>query len=250
MMSRSPGKGSRVEPFRDLFGLDPEVVSETCVLLPFAPKRLLSGLGVEKLERGLLYSSATGEFCTVILTRIGAVFAGDAVLHLAGTRCREIIFIGTCGLLSPVPSRRIGSLVCPALWYSQESFSRLASGDLTSGPPGYPDQELRRSLLRSAGMEEEDQPAGISFGSLCLQPQLLPRWRGRGVEVVDLESAAVCSAARRTGSKAVSLLAVSDIVGVRPYYQVLTSPERESLNGALDRAVQSVCRYISKKSSG
>ena len=67
---------------------------------------------------------------------------------------------------------------------------------------------------------------------------------------MDLESAAVCSAARRTGSKAVSLLAVSDIVGVRPYYQVLTSPERESLNGALDRAVQSVCRYISKKSSG
>ncbi len=239
-----------MEPFQDLFGLDPEAVSETCVLLPFAPKGLLSGLGVEKLERGLLYSSAAGQFCTVILTRIGAAFAGDAVLHLAGTRCREIIFIGTCGLLSPVPSRRIGSLVCPALWYSQESFSRLVSGDLTSVPPVYPDRDLRRCLLRSAGIEEADRPAGISFGSLCLQPQLLPRWRGRGVEVVDLESAAVCAAARRTGSKAVSLLAVSDIVGVRPYYQVLTSYERENLHGALDRAGQSVCRYISEKPSG
>ncbi len=238
-----------MEPFRDLFGLPPETVGEACVLLPFAPKRILRGFGIEKLERGLLYSAAAGDLCTVVLTRIGAVFAGDAVLHLADTDCREIIFLGTCGLLSSGSSLGIGSLVCPSAWYGQESFSRLISGDPDPGPLVYPDRELRRSLLRAAGIEAEG-PSGVSFGSLCLQPRLLPRWRGRGVAVVDLESAAVCSAAARTGRKAVSLLAVSDIVGDRPYYRVISTAERESLDGALDRAVEIVCRYFSERPRG
>lgn len=236
-----------MEPFRELFGLDPLAVSETCVLLPFSPKSVLSGFGVERLNRGLLYSAAAGDPGTLVVTRIGAVFAGDAVLHLAGTRCREIVFLGTCG---SIVRREIGSLVCPAAWYGQESFSRLVSGDLNPGPLVYPDRELRRSLLRAAGLEDEPGPAGVSFGSLRLQLELLPKWRRKGVEVVDLESAAVLAAAARTGLRAVSLLAVSDIVGLRPYYRPLSSAERDRLEGALDRVVKSVCRYIRKKPAG
>ncbi len=238
-----------MEPFRVLFGLDPAAVGENCVLVPFVSKRILRGFGVKELERGLLYSAAPGDLCTVILTRIGAVFAGDAVLHLADTPCREIIFLGTCGLLSSNSSRRIGSLVCPSAWYGQESFSRLATGDAEPGPLVYPDRELRRSLLRTAGIGGEGT-AGVSFGSLRLQTRLLPAWRGRGVEVVDLESAAVCAAAAETGIRAVSLLAVSDVVGEQTYYQVFSPADRESLDRALDRAVQSVCRYISEKPAG
>ncbi len=236
-------------PFRDLFGIDPSTVSETCVLFPLLRRSLPGGFGVDKLQRGLLYSAGSGKFCTVILTRIGSVFAGDAVLHLAGAGCREVIFLGTCGLLSPGLPREIGSLVCPSPWYGQESFSRLAADDLSPGPRFLPDPGLRRALLRAGGLEEEPGPAGVSFGSLSLQEELLPRWRGRGVEVVDLESAAVCAAAVRAGVRAVSLLAVSDIVGSRPYDSPLTPAERTGLDRALGRAVETVCRYISEKSS-
>ncbi len=236
-----------MNPFQDLFGIDPSSVSETCVLFPFLRRSLLGGFGVGKLHRGLLYSAASGELCTVVLTRIGPVFAGDAVLHLAGAGCREVIFLGTCGLLSPGLPREIGSLVCPSPWYGQESFSRLAADDLSPGPRFLPDPELRRALLLAGGLEEEPGPAGVSFGSLSLQEELLPRWRGRGVEVVDLESAAVCAAAARSGVRAASLLAVSDIVGTRPYYSPLTPAERARLDRALDRAVETVCRYISGK---
>ncbi len=236
-----------MDPFRTLFGIDPSSVSETCVLFPFFRKNFPGAFGVEKLRRGFLYSAGSGENCTVVLTRIGPVFAGDAVLHLAGAGCREVIFLGTCGLLSPGLPREIGSLVCPTPWYGQESFSRLAAGDFSPGLRFHPDPELRRSLLSAGGMEEEDGPAGVSFGSLSLQEELLPRWRGRGVEVVDLESAAVCAAAARAGVRAAALLAVSDIVGARPYYRPLPPDERTRLDLALDRAVEAVCRYISGK---
>ena len=238
-----------MEPFRQLFGLDASAVGETCVLLPFSRKRLLQSLGVGRLNRGFLYSAAPGDLCTVILTRVGAVFAGDAVLHLADTPCKEIIFLGTCGLVPPAGERGIGSLVCPSPWYGQESFSRLAAGDLSPGPRFFPDPDLRRALLRSAGLEAEDGPAGVSFGSLRLQPELLPAWRGRGVEAVDLESAAVLAAAARTGRKAAALLAVGDIVGPRPYHQPLTPEEESRLGRALDRAVESVCCYIGAKTN-
>jgi hypothetical protein len=239
-----------VEPFRELFGLDPAAVGETCVLIPFARKNILSGLGVGKFNRGLLYSAASGGLCTVILTRIGPVFAGDAVLALAETSCREVIFLGTCGLIPPGGGREIGSLVCPSLWYARESFTELVRGDDSSGVVISPDPKLRLSLLRAGGLEDEKGPTGISFGSLRLQEELLPVWRGRVVEVVDLESAAVLSAASRIGIRAVSLLAVSDIVGLRPYYQILSPEEERRLREALDRAVKSVCRYIQEKPVG
>lgn len=236
-----------MDSFRVLFGLEPSSVAGTCVLFPFFRKSLLSGFGVEKLNRGLLYSAASGDLCTLVLTRIGSVFAGDAVLHLAGAGCREVIFLGTCGLLSPELPREVGSLVCPSPWYGRESFSRLAADDVSPGPRFSPDPGLRRALLSAGGLEEEPGPPGVSFGSLSLQEELLPRWRGRGVEVVDLESAAVCAAAARAGVRAASLLAVSDIVGTRPYYSPLSPAERAGLDRALDRAVEIVCRYISAK---
>lgn len=238
-----------MEPFRELFGLDPSEVRSTCLILPFSRRSILSGFGVRKLKRGLLYSAAVGDICTVIVTRIGPVFAGDAVLHLAGTGCREIIFLGTCGLIPPVEGREIGSLVCPSSFHGQESFSRLAAGDLSSGPCFAPDPELRASLLRSTGLDADPGPAGVSFGSLRLQPELLPAWRERGAEVVDLESASVLAAAARAGRKAACLLAVSDIVGLRPYYQPLSPDEGTRLDEALDRAVASVCRYIGAKTN-
>ncbi len=235
-------------PFRELFGLDPADVGETCVLLPFSRKDILSGFGLERLGRGRLYSAGRGEICTVVRTRMGPAFAGDAVLHLADdTSCREIIFLGTGGLIPPNSKRGIGSLVCPLPWYGKESFSELATADLSPGPCFFPAPALRRALMAAAGLEEESGPAGVSFGSLHLQPDLLPAWRERGVEVVDLESAAVLAAAARAGLKAVSLLAVSDIVGMLSYYRQLRPEERSRLDGALERAVESICRYIREK---
>ncbi|MFH1038397.1 MAG: hypothetical protein V1789_07005 [PVC group bacterium] len=239
-----------MDRFQALFGIDPAAVRETCVLIPFVTRSILRDFGIGRMNRGRLYSSGVGPDWTLIQTRIGPVFAGDAVLHLKSTPCREIIFLGTGGLFREDGPRRIGSLICPSVWYARESFTELAIGKDSPVIEVFPDPRLRRSLIRAAGLEEDGDSAGVSFGSLELQAGERDIWRGRGAEVVDLESAAVLAAAGRINRRAAALLAVSDIVGARPFDRQLSRDEKTRLQQSLNRAARSICACIKEKLNG
>jgi purine-nucleoside phosphorylase len=254
--------------------------------MPFVPKGVLQEFGVNRLSRGGLYGAGNGEFCTLFHTRMGPSFTGDAVLYLSDTPCRELYFLGTCGLLRRTPGIKIGSLVSPSRCYAQESFTSLLSDPTSTGIATSPDLLLYQELINFGGAEDSkysgnrladscsgdlqaanhgpadggaatsavspahrmfiEEVTGISAGSLKLQPEKIGEWRERGVQVVDLESAAFFAAARRIERSAAALMVVSDIVGENPWHQ---ESDRELVSGSLRNAARILCEIISKKQS-
>ena len=210
--------------------------------MPFVTKEILREFGVQELSRGLLYGSGNGEGCTVFHTRMSPAFTGDAVLYLASTPCRYLYFLGTCGLLPGTPGLKIGSLVSPSRCYAQESFTAILTNPAASGIKTTPDLILHR-LLQSTGKEIKGV-TGISAGSLKLQSDKVDLWRGKGIQVVDLESAAFFAAARSVDRSAAALMAVSDIVGDNPWYQ---ANDRDRVRGSLLSAARILCKIISQK---
>ena len=274
-----------MEIFKKLFGIEAERVQASCVVMPFVTKEVLREFGVEDLSRGQLYGAGNGECCTVFHTRMGASFTGDAVLYLSQTPCRELYFLGTCGLLYRTPGIKIGSLVSPSHCYAQESFTSLLSDSRSIGISSSPDQALLQGLVNFRGGEDskyslnrgEDSrsgdlqvanngrlkaaatsavsPAhqifitevtGISAGSLKLQQEKIGEWRERGVQVVDLESAAFFAAARHIERSAAALMVVSDIIGENPWHQ---ESDREFVSESLRHAARILCEITSKKQS-
>jgi nucleoside phosphorylase len=214
--------------------------------MPFVTKGILREFEIEALSRGRLYSSGNGEICTVFHTRLGGVFTGDAVLYLSETPCRKLYFLGSCGLLQRTQGLKIGSIVSPSHCYAQESFTSLLSNPASPGILTTPDSILYRVLINSGGKGEIKEVIGISSGSLKMQPEKRGEWQKRGVQVVDLESAAFFAAARHIELSAAALMVVSDIVEVRPWYQ---ENARGIISGSLQRAARILCEIISKKQS-
>ncbi len=234
-----------MEIFKKLFGIEAEKVQASCVVMPFVTKGILGELGVQKLARGQLYGAGQGECFTVFHSRMGASFTGDAVLYLENTPCREIYFLGTCGLLRPIPGLEIGSLVSPIRCFAQESFTSLLLAESAPLSVTTPDRSVQQFLLRDGGGEIKEV-TGLSAGSLKLQQEKIGEWQERGVQVVDLESAAFLAAARQIERSAAALMVVSDIVKERPWYQ---QDNRELIGGSLTTAARILCEIINRKQS-
>lgn len=230
--------------FLSLFGVRPERIKPLCVLLPFAPRRLLGELGVSRLSRGKLYGSGEAEGFTVIRTGMGPLRVGDAVLELAETPARRLILFGSCGSLASPEKDPAGELVTPARAFAAESFTDLLLGGGEVRRSFHPDPVFQQSLLAAApGIREVTL---LSAGSLKLEEEKKPAWIKAGIETVDLESAAFFAAARARGRAAVSLLLISDTVGGEPFYRDLSPRDRERMNRALQKGSGIICRLSGK----
>ena len=230
--------------FRRLFGAEKREIKTTCVLLPFFRKEILRFLGVKKISRGKLYGVGKASHFTVIHTGMGAVFLGDAVLHLKETACRQLILFGACGLIAGRKELGIGSLVSPTKCYASESFSRMLSETDEPRPEFYPDRELQSRFLSRAEPAGVKEVVALSVGSLKLQEERLDSLRREGAEVVDLECAAFFAAARATGRSALALLFITDVVGEKPYYRRLSVREKLALLKKIRRGGRLICGFI------
>lgn len=225
--------------FQSIFGIPAQNIRRTVVLLPFIQPGTLALLGIEKLQSGALYSSASTPFLSVIRTGIGASFTGDAVLYLAETAAQNILFLGTCGLIQPVSNINTGALVIPRLSYSIESFCCILRNDYPSPLAANCDPQLANDARILTGLKLPDVCCA-SFGSLYLEEQNQPRLRALGVEVIDMECAALFLAAGKTGRRALAFLSVTDIPGEKPYYTQATSCDKKNLTDNLSQACLAV----------
>lgn len=235
-----------MDRFKALFGMKADAVRRVCILMPFIGKGALDRFGIKKLARGRLYGIGNGDICTVVHTRMGAAFTGDAVLYLSSTPCREIILFGTCGLFRKAPGLGIGTLVSPSRCHARESFTELLTGIGDTGSVFFPDSCLQRELL-AVGVEGEiREVTALSVGSLKLTEERRDHCLDRGIQAVEMECAACYAAARRIKRRAAALLVVSDIVGERPFYRKLDPVENDRLLSSFSRAAWIICKCITE----
>jgi purine-nucleoside phosphorylase len=233
-----------MDTFETLFGITSKAVQRTCVLLPVIAKDTLRTFGIEKLSKGLLYGAANGNGFTIVHTRVGAPFLGDAVLHLGKTDCVNLVLLGACGAVRRTDNLTLGSMVSPHKCYALESFSNLLLDKDSRPLVFYPHGDLYETFL--AESKNTERVTCLSAGSLKLQDEWKEQLPCRGVEVVDMECSAFFAAARHTGRRAVALFYVSDIIGEKPFFSAYSAEEKSAVSTAAQRAAENICEFIRK----
>ena len=225
--------------FEDLFGIPSDQIKPLCILMPFLVKPIHQAFGITQFHKGKPYSSACHEDFTLIETRIGPLFTGDAILALKNSPCRKILFIGSCGTLDP--SRfPIGSIVLPKAVYALESFSEMVSkqASFTHNIP-VPSSPLYEFLSQNILSVQ-----CASIGSIQLENEFHQLFSRHRINVIDMECASVFSAARAIGRPAASLLYVTDIIGETTPYDPYNEEARLAIVQAQTRITEIIQHTI------
>lgn len=231
----------RMDTFKRLFGIPSTQVRRHCILLPVVTPLIAKGCAAPGMRRGMLYAAVSQEDRTFIHCGIGAALAGDAVLYLEKTGCRDIVLFGSCGLVRPARGLGLASMVSPAAAFAWESFSGLLAGDTGEVRVYKPDvQALQRVCAQADATPAPERVICATVGSLLLERGLQEPFAGRGIDVVDMECSAVFAAAAHIRRQAAALFFVSDLIAGQEYTQSF-SPDQRS---ALARAVSACGRRL------
>jgi purine-nucleoside phosphorylase len=233
-----------MDRFAAIFGIAKDQIQKNCLLLPFLPAGALRELGIKELSSGAVFSSASLKGLTVIKTGIGANFVGDAALHLAKTRCENVFFLGSCGLINNKLGLRLGDLVFPTVAYPFESFTDILTGRIQKPIGAYPDSGLMSDFLEVTGLELH-RSACVSFCSLYHEENFIPLFQRLGADVIEMECAALFHAARKAEKKALALLYISDIPSTKPLYKTPSPEDKKNLAEGIRQACQSINKFCS-----
>ncbi|MDD5629339.1 MAG: hypothetical protein PHU21_09755 [Elusimicrobia bacterium] len=209
-----------MDRFKKLFGIEKGLVKPDCILSPLHEVDLLAGPRVQRRARGEYFRAADCPQATIIGTRYN-LLAGDCVLALEDSPCRNIYLFNCCGGLGA----GIGAAFSVARAFDFESFSGMLAGK-GEGGCHLPDQALAGEFSRRCGLPEG---TCATVGSLALEAALLPRFRALGVDCLDMECSAVFSAARRAGKRALAVLYVSNSVPDKPWHEHLDRSDIQRL---------------------
>ncbi|MBI5624100.1 MAG: hypothetical protein HY924_09995 [Elusimicrobia bacterium] len=186
--------------------------------------------------RGDYFRVVDSPSATIIGTHY-SLLAGDCVLSLADSPCRNIYLFNCCGGLG----REIGAAYSVKKAFDFEGFSAMLAGKGENA--GYlPDQALAGRFSRFSGLA---QGTCATVGSLALEEVHLPRFRELGVDCLDMECSAVFSAAKKTGKAALALLYVSNSIPDKPWHEHLTQPDIQRLARSRKDLASLLLRFIS-----
>jgi len=212
-------------------------------LMPFISKDALQWFGIRRFARGKLYGAGNSRDFTLIHSGPGPALTGDAVLYLKDTGCKNVILFGSCGLLAQNNGLGIGSLISPLKAYSLESFSRMLANQEIALDVYYPDKKLLEDFSSTAGNSITPVTCA-TVSSLKLEEERKDDWLKQGIEAVDMECSAFFSAAGHSGLKAMAVFYVTDIIGVKPFYQNMGLKDKAKIFLARKKAAGLLCKFI------
>ncbi|MGA1875291.1 MAG: hypothetical protein ACMUIA_06770 [bacterium] len=242
--------------FHSLFGTDAAALRRICVLAPFSSREMLKGFKMERCAGGALYSVGDNGLFSLVVTRMGAPFLGDAVLHLEHTPCEYLILFGSCGAVDG-KGFEPGSLAVIETAYSQDSFVNMLF-QRKCDSVYYPDEEFLRRFLSCQKEYPLKRATCLTVGSLKLEEQYLSALQHDStstdhhdstahhdaIDVVDMETSAFYAASGHTHKKALSFLLVTDILTKFPYYLAMGAENRKLLRQFTARASEILFELI------
>ncbi|MFA6003641.1 MAG: hypothetical protein WC881_06195 [Elusimicrobiota bacterium] len=227
-----------MDTFKKLFGTDKSRIRPDCILSPLNEVDLFAGPQAGERARGDYFRAADLGFATLIGTRYN-LLAGDCVLRLADSPCRNIYLFNCCGGIGV----DIGAAYSVQKAWALESFSGMLAGQ-DPAASYQPDPELAREFSAYSGL-----PAGIcaTVGSLALEESYLPRFQELGVDCLDMECSAVFSAAKQAGQRALALLYVSNRIPDKPWHEHLDRKDIQSLGRARQDLAAQLTGFIARE---
>ena len=212
-----------MDAFKKLFGVEKSRIKPDCILTPLNEVDLFAGSRTGGRARGDYFRVADSPHATLIGTRY-SLLAGDCVLSLADSPCRNIYLFNCCGGIDA----GIGAAYSVRKAFDFESFSGMLAGKAEAACY-LPDAGLAGEFSSSSGLSEG---TCATVGSLVLEATLLPRFRALGVDCLDMECSAVFSASKQAGKRALALLYVSNSVPDKPWHEHLDRRDIQRLGRA------------------
>lgn len=225
-----------MDTFKKLFGVDKSRIKPDCILSPLDEAGLFAGT---RLAHGDYFRVAECRHATLVGTRY-SLLAGDCVLHLADTPCRNIYLFNCCGGIGG----EVGAAYSVKKAFDFEGFSAMLAGREESGCH-LPDAELAGEFASASGLPEG---TCATVGSLALEGAHLPRFRALGVDCLDMECSAVFSAARKAGKRALALLYVSNRVPDKPWHEDLDRRDIQRLRRSRQDLAALLTGFLSRPS--
>ena len=228
--------------FQKIFGLPAAEIQPVCILAPFLMPGMLRALGVQVLEPGYPYRSGNGKFGTLIHTRMGAGFVGDAVLFLRECPVKALFLLGSCGAVRDDPALALGTVVVPDEAMSLDGFAALRDGLRQPGPLSHPAPALLSLANRHPQTANILQIHAASMNSVFLEESWQADLRAWNRDVIDMETAAFFLTAQAAGLPALAVLYITDILSKSHPYLGMNDDERHLIRGGADQALTTVDR--------
>ena len=188
--------------------------------------------------RGEYFRVAESPQATLIGTRY-SLLAGDCVLGLADTPCKDIYLFNCCGGIDV----GIGTAYSVTTAFDFESFSGMLAGKGEAGCY-HADAGLAAEFAAFSGL-----PEGTcgTVGSLALEATYLPRFRTLGVNCLDMECSAVFAAANQAGKRALALLYVSNSIPDKPWHEHLDRRDVQRLGRARTDLAATLLKFLARQ---
>jgi purine-nucleoside phosphorylase len=165
-------------------------------------------LFTDKTSSGLFVKYADAGDATVIALK-NNFLAGDAILHLGNTKCKNIFLFGKCGGFG---SAGYGDLIAVDKAYNLESFSKMLNRD--KNPEYYQSsKDLLSDFYKKNCRENLMETNSACVGSLALESNFSDWFKEKKISAVDMESSIILSAAKEIKRNAVCFMYVTDLVG-------------------------------------
>jgi len=214
--------------FKNFFAIAKNEIRETCIICQGFDLPLFS----KTAKNGLFVKTAQMENATIIALK-NNFLAGDAVLHLKGSSCKNIILFGSCGGCGNV---NIGDLLTIDKAYNFESFTDML-------------EKNKKPSFRSCIAFPDN--GILTTNSACVSSLLLEKdyigfFKQNKISAIDMESSVIASAANEIGAQVSCLFYVSDLVEA-PFGAVLKNSEKQRISEARKKTAETIKRQVKSK---
>jgi purine-nucleoside phosphorylase len=221
--------------FKDFFGTESQNVKQDCIICQNYDLPLFA----QDSSNGFFVKTAQSGKATVIALK-NNFLAGDAVLYLKNTACKNIFLFGSCGACGDVES---GDLMIIDKAFNFESFSKMVSFD--ADPGFFPaDQELVSEFYGKNRYEDMIKTNSACVSSLLLEPRYINWFKQNGVCAVDMESSIVFSAAKEIGAKAACFMYAADHIEKNPVGETLEDKLKKKISASRKKLTRMITEFI------